>query len=469
MPEGILAAMMREGRWKIQQMSSRALLLPIVLIAAAAAGCAAVPPHKPATPPPAEVAAPPAEAAPAPEPRPAAATTAIPEPAPPPATPPPAIAAPAAKSPAVKPPAAKSAAPFAFPREGTYRAAPWAELPGWRDDNVAEAWGALITSCGAIGNRDAWREACAAAARLATPNTDAARRYFERHFTPYRVGDATSGEEGLITGYYEPLLRGSRKPDSRYRFPVFGVPDDLLVVELTDVHPELKGMRLRGRIEGRRIVPYYDRAQIESGRAAVQGREIVWVDDAVALFFLHVQGSGRVLLESGETLRLGYADHNGHPYRSIGRVLIERGELTLEQASMQGIQAWVQQNPGRMKELLNANASYVFFRELPAEGSGPIGALGVPLTTRRSVAIDPRFVPLGAPVFLATTWPNTARPLNRLMLAQDTGSAIRGAARADFFWGFGEAAGREAGRMRQRVRMWVLLPNGHPVPAAPAR
>jgi len=160
-------------------------------------------------------------------------------------------------------------------------------------------------------------------------------------------------------------------------------------------------------------------------------------------------------------MRLGYADQNGHPYRSIGRWLVERGELPLEKASMQGIQAWARQNPARLTELLSHNASYVFFRELPAGVAGPVGALGVPLTARRSVAVDARFVPLGAPVYIATTWPNTARPLNRLMLAQDTGGAIRGAVRADYFWGFGPEATREAGRMRQSLRMWVLLPKDY--------
>src|SRR6185436_19715166 len=193
----------------------------------------------------------------------------------------------------------------------------------------------------------------------------------------------------------------------------------------------------------------YDRAGIEEGRAPLAGREIVWVDDPVDLFFLQIQGSGRIALDSGETVRVGYADQNGHPYRSIGRILADRGDLPLETASMQGIRDWARANPGRLTELLNQNASYVFFRELPATGSGPPGALGVALTPRRSIAVDPRFIPLGAPVFIATTWPNTTRPLNRLMLAQDTGGAIRGPVRGDFFWGYGEAAAREAGRMKQ--------------------
>lgn len=389
-------------------------------------------------------------------------------------TPPPAAPqAPVAATPAPSPPAPsqpepQSAAPAATPpaAAASFRLASWKDLPGWREDNVSEAWTALLASCKALGGQEAWREPCATALRMHNPDTDAARRYFEKHFTPHQILSGDGAENGLMTGYYEPLLRGSRKPSLRYRYAVYSVPEDLLVIDLTDVYPELKGMRLRGRLEGRRVVPYYERAKIENGEAAVRGRVIVWVDDAIELFFLHIQGSGRIALDSGETIRVGYAEHNGRPYRSIGRLLVERGELALDQASMQGIKAWARQHPAQLNELLDSNASYVFFRELPAIGGGPPGSLGVPLTPRRSVAVDARYVPLGAPVWVATTWPNSTRALNRLMLAQDTGGAIRGPLRGDFFWGYGEAAAREAGRMKQSVRMWLLLPNGYPVPAA---
>jgi membrane-bound lytic murein transglycosylase A len=348
----------------------------------------------------------------------------------------------------------------------TFRAASFSDLPGWRDDAVAEALSALIASCGALASREPWREPCSAASRSSNPGSDAARRFFEQNFKVWQVASGDGADEGLITGYYEPLLRGSRKPTSRYRHPLYGVPDDLVQVDLAEAQPEIKGLRLRGRVEGRRVVPYYDRAQIENGAAPLRGKEIVWVDDPIDLFFLHVQGSGRILLENGETMRVGYADQNGYPYKSIGRTLVERGELTLDQASMQGIKAWAREHPAELQALLNTNPSYVFFRELPGAASGPPGSLGVPLTPRRSIAVDTRYVPLGAPVYIATTWPNSPKPLNRLMLAQDTGSAIRGAVRGDFFWGYGEAAAREAGRMKQRLKMWVLLPAGYPVPGA---
>lgn len=370
----------------------------------------------------------------------------------PPPVPPPPVPR---EAPPPKPPAAGEA--------GTLRETSWSDLPEWRMDDPAEAWGPFLTSCRALEKQDSWREICAAATSMGNPGRDAARRFFEAHFTPFQLLRADGGDEGLVTGYYEPLLRGSRTATPRYRYPVYGVPDDLLEVDLAEAYPELKGLRLRGRLDGRRVVPYYDRAQIGQGYAPLAGREIAWVDDAVELFFLQVQGSGRIMLESGGILRVGYADNNGFPYRSIGRHLAERGELPLEKASMQGIQTWARANPDKLTELLNHNARYVFFRELPAGLPGPIGTLGVPLTPRRSVAVDPAAVPLGAPVYIATTWPLSSRPLNRLMLAQDTGTAIRGAVRADYFWGHGEEAAREAGRMKQALRMWVLLPNGNRV------
>jgi len=213
------------------------------------------------------------------------------------------------------------------------------------------------------------------------------------------------------------------------------------------------------------VVPYYSREEIEAAAekgtraGASTSKPLLYVDDPIDLFFLMIQGSGRVKLDNGAMVHVNYADQNGHPYKSIGRYLIDSGEMKLENASMQGIKAWARANPARLNELLNHNPSYVFFRESRAGDEGPEGALGVPLTATRSIAVDPRLTPLGAPVWLVTTWPNnSARPLERLMLAQDTGGAINGANRADFFWGFGEEATREAGRMRQQGELYILWP-----------
>ena len=345
----------------------------------------------------------------------------------------------------------------------------WSELPGWAHDNHAEALPALLAGCRVVAKQALWREACEAAP--AVKDRDAAQRYFEHYFTPHRVANTDGTLEGLITGYFEPTIRGSRTRSARNRYPVYRAPDDIVVFDLDTLAPELKSSALRGRVEGNRVVPYYTRAQIDGENSPLRGKEIAWVDDAIDLFFLQVQGSGRIALNEGGVMRIGFAEHNGHPYRSIGRVLIERGDLAAERASMQGIKAWARANPGKLGELLNQNPRYVFFRELPqivtppsGAGVGPPGAMGVPLTPERSIAVDPRYVPLGAPVHIATTWPNSDKPLQRLMLAQDTGGAIRGAVRADFFWGASDKAAIEAGRMQQSLRMWVLLPKGYPVP-----
>jgi membrane-bound lytic murein transglycosylase A len=347
-----------------------------------------------------------------------------------------------------KPPAAPTLAPASF-----------ADLPGWGTDDVAQAWPAFVASCRALRNRPAWQGVCD---RAAGTRPEQARAFFQANFTPYRVANADGTTSGLVTGYYEPLLRGSRFRRPPYVHPLYAPPDDLLVIDLTEVNPDLRNVRLRGRLEGNRVVPYWSRADIERGRAKLAGKELVWVDDPLDAFFLQVQGSGRVQLDGGELLRVGYADQNGHPYKAIGRWLVDRGELTVEQASMQGIAEWAQRNPKRLSELLESNPSYVFFRVLPNANGGPQGSLGVPLTPQRSIAIDPKFLPLGAPAWLATTTP-AKRPLQRLVVAQDTGGAIRGAVRADYFWGFGSDAGREAGRMREQGQLWVLLPNGYPL------
>lgn len=338
----------------------------------------------------------------------------------------------------------------------------------WQDDAVSEAWGALLQSCSTLGKRTAWQAVCAEATRMTAPDDAAVRTYFERGFQPYQMTAEDGSAEGLVTGYYEPLLKGNRVRTARARYPLYAAPDDLVTVDLASLYPELKNLRLRGKLVGNKLVPYGTRTEIEAtaNGNGFKGSPVAWAEDPVELFFLQIQGSGRIELPNGTHLRVGYADHNGHPYQSIGKLLVERGELKLEQASMQGIKRWGEKNPDKLPELLASNPSFVFFRELPSDLPGPLGALGVPLTGSRSIAVDPRFIPLGAPVFLATTQPNSPQPLNKLVMAQDTGGAIKGGVRADFFWGFGDAAGELAGRMKQRGRMWVLLPKDYPLTTA---
>jgi len=334
-------------------------------------------------------------------------------------------------------------------------------MVGWDKDAIHEAWPAFMNSCSTLIRRNEWRTACTSARQVNAGDDDAIRAFFEANFTPYKVFNADGSDTGLVTGYYEPLLRGARKRGGPYQTPLYRAPDDLLTIDLASVYPDLKNMRLRGRVVGNKVVPYFSRSElIQSG--ALTGKELVWVDDPVEAFFLQVQGSGRVFLsDTQETVRLAYADQNGYPYKSIGRYLVDKGEMPLSQASAQGIKAWVIANPSRQNELLDANPSYVFFKEekISDPSKGPKGAMGVPLVGQRSIAVDPQHIPLGAPVFLATTQPNSDAPLQRLVLAQDTGGAIRGAVRADYFWGFGNEAGDKAGAMKQRGMMWVLLPN----------
>ena len=336
----------------------------------------------------------------------------------------------------------------------------WDKLPDWTTIDLSPSWAAMLQSCRVLKVKPLWQQICAGADLVDKNDSEAQRKFYEDRLVPFQIFNLDGSESGVITGYYEPLLKGSRFKGPRFRYPLYAAPDDMLEVELGDVYPQLKGMRLRGRISGKKVVPYFSRAEIDAGADSLKGRELFWVENAVELFFLQIQGSGRIELVDGRQIKVGYANQNGHPYVSIGKKLIEMGEMKLEDASMQGIKAWGERNPDKLTALLEMNPSYVFFRELPENLSAPLGALGVPLTNEYSIAIDPKNIPLGSPVFLATTHPNSAIPLNRLMLAQDTGGAIRGPVRADFFWGFGPKAGAQAGRMKQQGRMWVLFPKG---------
>jgi membrane-bound lytic murein transglycosylase A len=347
------------------------------------------------------------------------------------------------------------------PAEKPLQAAAWTDMTGWPGEDLAASFEALKTSCISLARQDVWRPVCVEARGMAPTSPAELRAWFESRFKPWQLVNPDGTRSGLITGYYEPVLKGSRTRGKRYAYPAFAPPDDLIDVELGDLYPELKHMRLRGRIDGRRLVPYWSRAEWAEQEGERSAQALLWLDDALDFFFMQIQGSGQVVLDDGSRVRLSYADQNGYPYRSIGRWLADKGEMPIGQTSMQGIKNWAKSHPKRVQELMNANPSLVFFREMPVEGVGPPGAMGLALTPERSIAIDPRNVPLGAPVWLATTWPSEDRPLLRLMLAQDTGGAIRGVVRADFYWGSGPEAGANAGRMKQKGQMWVLMPQAY--------
>ena len=366
-------------------------------------------------------------------------------------------------------------APLTPSPRATFTRVAWSDLPGFATDRVSEAWPAFRAGCAALvaSSRTAatWRKPCDAAEAVDGTSEDAVRAFLAEHFSPYAIGAADGARDGLVTGYYEPSLAGARARSARFTVPLYGVPDDLLTVDLASLHPELADRRVRARVEGRRIVPYWSRRDIERG-AMRNASVLAYVEDPLDAFFLQIQGSGRVELADGSVMRLGYADQNGHPYRAIANVLIAQGEMTLEQASMQAIRAWANANPGRVADVLDANPSFVFFREVPppppgtlhAAIDGPLGSLGIPLLARRTIAVDTRAVPLGVPMWIATKRPSSGEMLQRLVLAQDTGGAIRGAVRADFFWGAGDAAATEAGRMREHGLLWMLWPTGIALP-----
>jgi membrane-bound lytic murein transglycosylase A len=318
----------------------------------------------------------------------------------------------------------------------------WQQVPGWQDDALIGAAAALRQNCTRLARQANWQRPCAAAAQLDDLDPAAARTFFETYFTPFQLANSDGTLDGLVTGYYEPLLRGSRTRHAQYQVPLYRWPSAYRA-----------GAALPAR------------AQLERS-GVLTGNELVWVDDPIEAFFLQVQGSGRVVMDDGSVMRLAYGGTNNQPYRSIGRWLLDHGELTPAQATMQGIKAWARANPGRVDALLDTNPRYVFFREMQTDESasaggadGPIGALGVPLTPERSIAVDPSSIPLGSVVFLQTTRPLTNTPMNRLVFAQDVGTAIRGGVRADYFWGLGDEAGDLAGKMKQSGRMWLLLPN----------
>ena len=375
----------------------------------------------------------------------------------------------------------------------TYRAVSFHELPQWNEQSFGDSLAAFKKSCLKLANQAKWQYTCARANQTAH-STAAAKAFFEQNFTPWQVSERGQAG-GKVTGYYEPVLLGDTRNTSTARFPIYGIPSDFVSIPLpanlrnskatVRVSPTgnnrgaiqsngayianlaqfpipARTTALKGRFVGNQFVPYFTRAQINAG--ALNGRAPIlgYANDPVELFFMHIQGSGRLRTPAGNFVRLGFADKNEYPYVSIGQYMSTRGYLPLAQTSMQNIKSWMGKNPNRLAEVLGQNPSYVFFKVLDGSSDqGPVGALGVPLTGGYSGAVDKHHITLGAPLFLATSHPANANAgLNRLIVAQDTGSAIKGAVRVDYFWGYGNEAGQMAGRHNTTGYVWQLLPHG---------
>ncbi|MFK8047497.1 MAG: murein transglycosylase A [Halioglobus sp.] len=348
----------------------------------------------------------------------------------------------------------------------------YSALPGWQDDDLNAAMVAFQKSCTPIqmrnqdelfgslpeaGTNALWQQACVALENVDKENSRVVRKYLEDYFQAFEVRDGSS-PIGLFTGYYEASLKGSRIKTDHYRYPLHARPDDLVMVNLGEFRDNLRGVRIAGRVSGGTLKPYEERAQIVEGNWPHNDKVLIWVDDAVDAFFAQIQGSAVVELEDGSVTRIGYAGQNGHVYYAIGRELVKRGYLAKEHVSLQSIRSWLNSNPDQADEIMNTNRSYVFFSERNG-GDGPMGGQGVPLTPERSLAIDHSLIPYGAPVWVDIYGASPeGGDLRRLMIAQDTGGAIRGAVRGDFFWGFGDHAESLAGPMNAQGRYWLLLP-----------
>jgi membrane-bound lytic murein transglycosylase A len=354
------------------------------------------------------------------------------------------------------------------------------QLSGWHDDNQQQALAAFKNSCAPIaaskrqgdfdrddsrfGTWDQWRAICADLSQAIISDDQDARLFFETHFTPHHAW-ANDQDEGMFTGYYVASLNGASSPDARYKYPIYAKPDDLVMVDLGEFRADLKGRRIAGTVKNGRLRPYADRTAIEDKGLDVD--VLLWADDLVDVFFLHIQGSGRVTMrqdknEADESDNsayrfVGYAGQNGHPYHAIGKFLIQDEQISREDMSMQAIREWLKSNPDKAEALLNKNPSYVFFRELEREGA--VGGQNIVLTSERSLAIDHTYYPYGLPIWLDAAHPvEDNAPLRRLMIGQDTGGAIRGPVRGDVFWGYGAQAEALAGKMKSTGKMTVLLP-----------
>ena len=368
-----------------------------------------------------------------------------------------------------------------------YQPVAWSDLDGWANDDHRAAFAAFLTSCHAKPGKQrpandtvaavaaALRDICARAQRMRPPDVAAARRFFEDHFRPLRI--AKLGQtDGFLTGYYEPIIEGSRVPTAEFTAPLYRRPPNLVASGargLGGAFPS-KGVKVGRRVGRRYIVPYYTRGDIEDGALNGWHLEICWVRSEIDVLFAQIQGSARIRLQDGSVLRVNYDSYNGWPYSSVGRVLIDRGLMTRDDVSMQRIRAWMEANPDQAKDVRRQNQSYVFFRVMAlADQDEAMGAQGVPLMAGRSIAIDRALHAYGTPFFIEADLPiasdKAATPFRRLVIAEDTGSAIVGIARADIYFGAGDDAARIAGRIKHPGRFVMLVPRAlDPVAAASA-
>jgi len=316
------------------------------------------------------------------------------------------------------------------------------ELPKWEDEGYEEALVLFQNNCKTTKAQKIYEDLC----EDALYSTDA-KKFFENNFELVKI----EGDKGLLTGYYEPQLRGSLTKNEPYIYPIYEKPNDLVVVKLDSIYPELKKYRLRGRVEDGKLLPYYTREQTK--QRDLNASIICYVDSKIDRFFLEVQGSGRISLDNGEEIFVGFSNQNGHRYRSIGRYLIKIGEIKREDISLETIKEWFLSHPQRVDEVLNYNKSVVYFEKRDKEATG---SLGVVLTPKRSVAVDRRYIGLATMLYLSSVVDK--KEFNKIVAAQDTGGAIKGTLRADLFLGYGDEAARVAGELKSPLKMWKLVP-----------
>jgi len=326
----------------------------------------------------------------------------------------------------------------------------WKELNGFNNDNLNLSFEVFKKACTKSIRDKNLKAICIKANQLDIKN---GKKFFTKYFIPYKLLDNNNHQKGLITGYYEPILDGSLIKTKKYKYPIYKTPKDLLTVDFSSLYPELKDYTLRGKLVGNKVIPYNSRKEMKLKKNL---EVICYVDNKIDLFFLQIQGSGKIKLQNGTIINVGYAQQNGRKYYSIGRKLIEDGYIAKKDMSLQAIRKWLQENPNKMDDLFNLNKSYIFFHQSdkPATGS-----LGVPLVANRNLAVDKRYIPLGFPVFIETTNPLTQAPIRELMVAADTGGAIKGQIRADLFFGNGKKAEKLAGMMKQKGILYILIPN----------